>query len=207
MLVNMMRRSVAVLAACIGAAIVAALPAQSSVLSRPDAALPYAVEQAQEGFGYEPTLPTIRLPEIEFTDMEGKPVTLADKRGKLVLLNVWATWCPPCVREMSSLDRLQATLGGPGFEVVALSEDRAGAPVVAAFYKRLGLTALDTYLDPASRASRALKVRGLPTTVLIDRRGYELGRVVGPAEWDSDAAIGLIRHYLDAPAKTTTAAD
>ncbi len=203
----MMRRCVAVLAGCVGTAIVAALLAQSSVLSRPVAAAPDAVEQAREGFGYEPRLPTIPAPEIDFTDIEGKPVTLADKRGKLVLLNVWATWCPPCVREMPSLDRLQAALGGPGFEVVALSEDRAGAPVVAAFYKRLGLTTLDTYLDPGSRASRALKVRGLPTTVLIDRRGYELGRVAGPVDWDSEAAIGLIRHYLGAPAKTTTAAD
>ena len=109
------------------------------------------------------------------TDGDGKPVTLQDFAGQVVLLNFWATWCAPCVREMPSLDRLQAKLGGEGLAVVTVSRDRGGANVVMPFYERLELTNLGVYLDPKGAFSRAFKVRGLPTTILIDREG----RVVG----------------------------
>ena len=157
--------------------------------------------------GFAPAMRPNPRTDVEFTDIDGRLVTLGDRRGKVVLLNLWATWCPPCVREMPALDRLQAKLGGPDFEVVVLSEDRAGAPLVIAFYDRLGLTFLGKYLDPNSRAMRALKVLGLPTTILIDRDGNEVGRVIGPAEWDSDAAVALIRHYVGVPSSATAAAD
>lgn len=133
-----------------------------------------------------------------FTDGEGRELTLADFAGRYVLLNLWATWCPPCVHEMPSLDRLQAQLGGPTFEVIALSIDREGMELVAPFYEAHGLEHLGVYLDPPSAGPRALQARGLPTTFLFDPQGREIGRFAGPADWDGPDAVALIRHYLDA---------
>jgi thiol-disulfide isomerase/thioredoxin len=143
-------------------------------------------------------LPTPRpAPEIGFTDLQGTPLQLADFRGKLVLVNLWATWCGPCVEEMPSLDRLQASLKGRDFVVLALSSDRGGARVVEPFLKDHGIANLHIYLDPKSIATRGLGVRGLPTNILIDRDGKEVGRIEGSATWDSAEASALIRWYLD----------
>ena len=203
MLAAMMRKPATVLGLCAVSAIVAAFVAQSSIpWVRAD-----AVSDAETALGYEATVPPRPLGEIAFTDADGAPLTLADKRGKLVLLNLWATWCPPCVREMPSLDRLEVALGGTDFEVVALSVDRSGAAVVLPFLEKLGVGALEIYLDTSSRVLRTLGINGLPTTILIDRDGSEVGRVVGPAEWDSDEAVALIRHYLVNPATTTAGAE
>ncbi|MFQ5985052.1 MAG: TlpA family protein disulfide reductase, partial [Alphaproteobacteria bacterium] len=145
------------------------------------------------GFAFTPLATPSPAPEVRFWEGGWSPLGLADFRGKVVLLNFWATWCPPCRREMPTLDRLQAELGGPDFEVVALSVDRGGGPQVEAFFEQLNLTNLKLYVDPTMRSVQAFRVVGLPTTVLLDRRGYELGRVVGPAEWDSPAAIALVQ--------------
>ena len=126
---------------------------------------------------------------------DGKPTSLADFRGRVVLLNFWATWCGPCVAEMPSLDRLEAALGGDGFIVVAVSQDRSPA-VIQPFFDQLGIQRLARYHDPAGALARAFGVNGLPTTVLIDREGRVVGRILGPAEWDSAAAKALIRHFL-----------
>ena len=136
------------------------------------------------------------LPELRFVDGEGRPLTLADFRGKVILLNIWATWCIPCLREMPTLDRLEAKLGGPDFQVVVLSIDTAGVAVVKKFYKALKLKALGIYVDRTTRARVALGIAGIPTTLLIDRRGREIGRYAGPAEWDDTPAIEFIRRYL-----------
>lgn len=137
-------------------------------------------------------------PNGSFVNGDGATVSLADFRGKLVLLNFWATWCGPCVRELPDLDRLQAELGGPDFTVIALSSDRKGPEVVAPFLTKLGIEHLAAYNDKRATVQRAFKVFGLPTTVLLDADGRELGRLVGPAEWDSEDAKRLIRHYLSA---------
>jgi thiol-disulfide isomerase/thioredoxin len=137
------------------------------------------------------------LPEIQFENGEGEGMSLADFRGKVVLLNIWATWCAPCRREMPTLERLQAELGGPDFEVVALSIDRKGRPVVKEFYEELGLQELGMYVDPSAKASRELSALGVPTTLLIDRGGNELGRLLGPAEWDSPDMVNFIRGYIE----------
>ena len=137
------------------------------------------------------------LPELRFQDGEGAERSLADFRGKVVLLNIWATWCIPCRKEMPMLDRLQAQLGGPDFEVVALSIDRAGISVVEKFYKEIGLKTLGMYVDASGKASRVLGIVGLPTTVLIGRNGSELGRSVGPAEWDSPALVDFFRKQIE----------
>ena len=126
----------------------------------------------------------------------GEAMALADFRGSVVLLNVWATWCAPCRREMPTLDRLQATLGGSDFQVVALSIDRKGLPAVQEFYAELGLETLPIYVDETGEAQRALNVLGLPTTLLLDREGNEGGRLLGPAEWDSPEMVAFFRDYL-----------
>src|SRR5918995_874746 len=136
------------------------------------------------------------LPDIEFENGQGVAMSLADFRGKVVLLNIWATWCAPCRREMPTLERLQAELGGPDFEGLALSLDRKGLPVVKEFYEELDLQELATYVDESGAAQRALNVLGLPTTLLLDRAGNEIGRLLGPAEWDSPEMVGFLREYL-----------
>jgi thiol-disulfide isomerase/thioredoxin len=136
------------------------------------------------------------LPETRFENGEGEAMSLADFRGSVVLLNIWATWCAPCRREMPTLDRLQATLGGPDFQVVALSIDRKGLPAVQEFYAELGLETLPIYIDETGAAQRALSVLGLPTTLLLDRDGNEIGRLLGPAEWDSPEMVAFLRDYV-----------
>ncbi len=146
------------------------------------------------------------VPAIRFQDGTGRPMGLADFRGRVVLLNVWATWCPPCRKEMPSLDRLQLKLGGPDFEVVALSIDHEGVAAVQQFYKEVGIRALKIYIDPTTDAAGRLGILGIPGTLLIDRRGQELGRALGPAEWDSAEAIALVQQALGGGAEPTVAA-
>jgi thiol-disulfide isomerase/thioredoxin len=135
------------------------------------------------------------LKEFMFVDDDSKAASLTDFRGKVVLLNIWATWCGPCRVEMPTLDRLQAMLGGPDFEVVALSIDQGGVPVVKDFYEELELKALRIFVDPSMTAPVALNTLGVPTTLLINREGQEIGRYTGPAEWDSPKVEALIRWY------------
>lgn len=135
-------------------------------------------------------------PQSAFSDGEGRSVSLAVFRGRVVIVNFWATWCIPCVREMADLDRLQAAVGGEGATVLALSQDRDGIEVVRPFYEKLGLKQLGIYLDPKGAVAREFAVSGLPVTVIIDRQGREVGRLTGPAKWDSSEAQALVRHYL-----------
>ncbi len=150
-------------------------------------------------FSFAPHPAPRPLPDLRFADGERRALSLADFRGKLVLLNLWATWCGPCRREMPTLNRLQTRLGGPDFEVVALSFDRQGGPVVEKFYRELGLEALAVYVDKSGQVTRDLNIRGVPTTLLIDRQGREIGRVVGPAEWDGPEVVQLVGRYLKPP--------
>ncbi|WP_323011203.1 MULTISPECIES: TlpA disulfide reductase family protein [Pseudomonadota] len=132
-----------------------------------------------------------KLPLIAFQDTTGKTVTLADFQGRVILLNVWATWCPPCREEMPSLDRLNAKRGGPDFEVVALSIDR-DPDLIKPFYQDFGIRTLKHYVDPTTRVSDTLRAPGVPTTLLIDQEGREIGRAMGPAAWDSPQVEALI---------------
>lgn len=141
--------------------------------------------------------PPRRLPEATFADADGATVRLSEFRGRVVLVNFWATWCAPCVREMPSLARLQERLGGPEFTVVAVSEDREGREVVVPFVNKHGLAGLPVYYDGSGTASRALGVTGIPTSLLIDRRGREVGRLQGAAEWDAPDALALIRGQIE----------
>lgn len=136
------------------------------------------------------------LPELSFVDGEGREMRLEAFEGQTVLLNIWATWCVPCRKEMPALDRLQAKLGGPEFQVVALSIDRDGLPVVKDFYEELGLQALGIYVDQSGRAAYATGAVGIPTTLLVGPDGRELGRTVGPAEWDGEEVVQFLTQHL-----------
>jgi thiol-disulfide isomerase/thioredoxin len=136
-------------------------------------------------------------PEITFRDGTGAPLTLRDFRGRVVLVNLWATWCAPCVKEMPALDRLEAELGGGGFTVLAVSLDRDGLDAINPFFERHGLAHLGRYTGETAALFRAFGVRGLPMSILIDAEGREIGRLEGAAEWDSQDAIRLIRHVKE----------
>lgn len=136
------------------------------------------------------------LPALAFEDATGKERSLQDWRGKVVLLNLWATWCAPCRKEMPSLDRLQAELGSDQFEVVAVSVDKTGIEGAKKFLHQIKVEKLGVYADPNIRVGSTLRIIGMPSTVLIDRESREIGRLVGPAEWDSDEAKQLIQAAL-----------
>jgi thiol-disulfide isomerase/thioredoxin len=138
------------------------------------------------------------LADVNFVDGSGAPKTLKDFRGKTVLLNLWATWCAPCREEMPSLDRLQRQLGSDKFEVVALAVDRTGLDAARKFLDGIGVKSLALYADPTTRSGSALRAIGMPTTILIDAEGREIGRLPGPAEWDSDAAKALVAEQIRA---------
>lgn len=137
------------------------------------------------------------IPGVRFTDGEGRPRTLADFRGEVVLLNIWATWCAPCRKEMPTLDRLQAALGDGSFEVVALSINRQGAEAVKTFYSEIGVRNLALHVDASGQALSALAAVGLPTTILIDAEGRELGRLMGPAEWDNPEMVAFLKSIVE----------
>lgn len=136
------------------------------------------------------------LPEVSFQDGNGQTMSLADLKGKTILLNIWATWCGPCREEMPALDRLQQQLGSDNFDVVALSVDRGGAQKSKEFLDKIKVENLRLVVDDSARATAPLKVIGMPTTLLIDSEGREIGRLVGPAEWDSEDAVRLVKAHL-----------
>jgi thiol-disulfide isomerase/thioredoxin len=151
---------------------------------------------AASGIGeFTPLAAPLPAPEVAFTTRDGEPVSLAEFKGRTVLVNLWATWCVPCIREMPSLDRLQAKLGSE-LAILAISQDRGGAKLVEPFLQKLDLKALTTYLDPKGGVGQAFGARGLPTSVLIDREGRMVGRLEGAAEWDSPAMTALLRKYI-----------
>ena len=137
------------------------------------------------------------LPEVHFTDADGKAMTLADFKGKTILLNLWATWCAPCREEMPALDRLEKELGSDAFQVVALAVDRAGPETVQKFLDEINVSSLKLFIDTTTRSGSALRVVGMPTTILIDAEGREIGRLPGPYEWDHPEAQALIKAELD----------
>jgi len=137
-----------------------------------------------------PTFDLLKVPQvispISFTDERGQERSLSAFKGKLLVVNIWATWCPPCREEMPTLDRLQTILGeSVDFEVIAISVDAGGRDIVRAFYANNGITKLPILNAPENETLARLGIVGLPTTILVNPNGLELGRILGPAKWDS----------------------
>jgi thiol-disulfide isomerase/thioredoxin len=143
------------------------------------------------------------LGDLAFTGEDGAPKTLADFAGRIVLVNLWATWCAPCRQEMPALDRLAAAAGGEDFAVVPISIDTGSADKPKAFLDSIGVANLPLYTDPTTEIFQEMKRRslalGLPVTLLLDRKGCRLGHINGPAEWDSDEAKALIEAAVKEP--------
>ncbi len=135
----------------------------------------------------------VDLPALTFATADGTTLTMADFQGQMVLINLWATWCAPCLREMPMLDTLAAEAEGPGLTVIALNQDRAGLEAALPYWEDKAFTALDLYLDDGLATGRALKPTGLPLTVLIDKDGREIARLAGIAEWDDPAVIAYFK--------------
>lgn len=157
---------------------------------------------------FAPTTTPRRAPNLAFQDADGKALTLADVgAGKLRLVNIWATWCVPCREEMPALDRLQGELGdkadgsGPGFTVVAVNIDTRDPSKPKKFLTEIGVSNLAFYADPKAQAFQDLRAAGrgfgLPTTLLVDGKGCEIGHIAGPAEWSGPDAVALIRAALE----------
>ena len=149
--------------------------------------------------------PLETVPSVQFLDGAGQPVDFNRFRGKVVLANLWATWCAPCVREMPALDRLQAEIGGNRFAVVAIALDTAGLEAVAPFFRRQGLTHLAIYLDPSHRTvytgsgnakGAPFALYALPISYLIDDRGRAVGYLKGAADWNSPEARQFLNHFI-----------
>lgn len=137
------------------------------------------------------------VPEMSFIDRQGRPITMADFKGKVVVLNIWATWCLPCREEMPSLNNLQATLGGEDFQVVALSIDETGFREIEYFYEQYDIDNLAIYLDEEQNLYSELGVVAIPTSLIIDRQGFEIGRMIGSATWDSDRMIATLWDIIE----------
>jgi thiol-disulfide isomerase/thioredoxin len=142
----------------------------------------------------------LRLPDLAFRDESGNDRHLTEWRGRTVLLNLWATWCVPCRKEMPALDELQAKLGGPPFEVLSVNIDTRDANKPRAWLREVGITRLGYYADASAKVFQDLKLVGraigMPTTILVDPAGCEIGTIAGPAEWASEDALKLVRAAL-----------
>jgi len=143
-----------------------------------------------------PTDPPTPPPEAQFLDAGGAAHQLADFAGKGLVVNLWATWCVPCVAEMPALQELARKVAAQGILVLPLSSDRGGAAVVQKFYAAHQIESLPIWLDPKGEVARAWGARGLPTTLIIDRRGREVGRLEGAVDWASDATFVELRRLV-----------
>jgi thiol-disulfide isomerase/thioredoxin len=146
------------------------------------------------------------LAAIQFEDEQGQTRGLADFKGKVIVLNIWATWCVPCRREMPTLDRLEAQLGGSDFQVVPVSIDRGGIDTIRKFYAETAVQKLPLYVDRSGQVLRAVGAIGLPTTLIINRDGQEVARITGPAEWDSAGITQFLRPLIAEPRETNSIA-
>jgi thiol-disulfide isomerase/thioredoxin len=136
--------------------------------------------------------------ETPFADADGAEATVADWAGKVVVLNFWATWCPPCLKEMPSLDRLAAERSGEDFAVLAISTDRGDPGKPARWFAENGIETLIMHHDPRMAMAREAAILGQPTTLILDRQGREVARYQGEAEWDSDDAWAVVQAVIDA---------
>ena len=138
-----------------------------------------------------------RLDEINFYDIENNQFFLENFKGKVLLINLWATWCLPCKIEMPALDRLQGSIGDNNFEVIAIAVEKTDIFKIQEFYQDIGLKNLKIYHDNSTKSGLYSKAKGLPLTLLLDHKGNEVGRRDGPWEWDDNEVIEIIKSYKE----------
>ena len=189
-----MRTRLYVFRSLVFASLTALIVMISSAVARAEAAACTAAPDALAKYEASEAIPPDGL--VAFLKDGEREVTLSDWRGKGVVMNFWATWCAPCVAEMPALDALRADLADHGIDVLAVSTDFGGAEAVRAFYARNGIRHLPVLTDARSRMAQSVGVFGLPTTILFDAEGRQVGRVVGPAEWDAPEAAAFLRACL-----------
>ena len=170
------------------------------------AAMPVTAEDGEppiEGIvqNFEPLDKPLPVPPTPVVSKDEGPITLDRFQGKFVVLNFWATWCGPCIRELPSLNRLNAQFASDNFAVVLISQDRGGFKQTDRFLNKLKVNIADAFIDKKLKFSRAIAVRSLPTTILLGPDGNEIGRLVGSAEWDEPEAVALIDYYRKHTAK------
>lgn len=151
---------------------------------------------AQDRFQLKKPKANARLDEITFIGEAQQRLKLTDFRGRYVLLNIWATWCAPCLAEMPALDRLQEKLGSADFQIIALSIDNKPIAQLRAYYERVKIKNLPLYIDTTGAALRKLRSYGMPTTLLIDKNGREIGRITGAVAWDDPAVVAAIQRIF-----------
>ena len=152
---------------------------------------------------FTPTSPGRPAPIDTFHDADGNEFNLQSFGDKVVLLNLWATWCAPCLKELPSLDRLQAQLGSDRFQVVAISVDRRGVEAVRPFFEKLKIAHLTIYIEPENRLAQSIGLQVLPSTIIIAPHGLMAGKMIGAAEWDAPEALALVQHYIDRANRVT----
>jgi len=152
---------------------------------------------------FTPTIPGRPAPIDRFYDAVGQELTLQGFGNKVVLVNLWATWCAPCLQELPSLDRLQAQLGSDRFQVVAISVDRRGVEAVRPYFEKLKIAHLALYVEPEGHLAQSVGLQVLPSTIVVDPRGLMLGKLIGAAEWDAPEALALVQHYIDRANRVT----
>ena len=134
-------------------------------------------------------------PEVIVNSLKGVPLKLSDLKGKVVLLNFWATWCPPCRSEIPSMMKLGATMAGKPFQMIAVSIDEGGRPDIESFFQTSGFN-LPAYTDPDNRAAKTYGITGVPETFIIDRQGIIVKKVIGPMEWDSPEVTAFFEKLM-----------
>ena len=139
----------------------------------------------------------VSVPETSFIGPDGQSIKLADFLGRIVLINFWATWCAPCIRELPEIDQLRIAIPGEDLEVMLISIDRGGAEVYQPFLEKIGVYNIKSGSDPRAKLLRAMRAPGIPFTALIDREGRMVGKLIGNARWGSAEAQALIKHYLE----------
>jgi thiol-disulfide isomerase/thioredoxin len=150
---------------------------------------------------FQASAPATPAPDLPFFTADGRERRLAELRGRGVVVNFWATWCAPCVEEMPALDRLRRQLSEQGVDVLALSSDFGGAKSVQRFYEINEIRHLEVLVDPKGLLARGAGLAGLPTTLLIDAEGHEVGRVLGAAAWDAPPVVAFVAGCLGSPAR------
>jgi len=159
-------------------------------------------DSALESVKLTPTVTGIPAPEFTFPDINGRNISLSDYKGKVVLLNIWATWCPPCVYEMPSMQKLYNEFNGKNFKILAVSIDAAGVDVVAPFMKKHKLS-FPALMDPKGTIKTMYGVTGVPESYIVDKQGILIGKVIGARDWSSPEIFRFFRKLIDRPMHST----